>query len=264
MAKHKAPTQVTIASTQEETEFHQLVNRYWKPAAGIAVLAAGGILLSQYLGQQSQEAEYDSWRRLSQEVTFSFGAIQTPSTTVLAGLASDLDDGVAGPWAKALEIGEALRTEEYDTARRALDELEASHPDHPVVTAALYPLPGDEDGTHRTLRQHVEAGIPALEAWEEAHPGLFTNPDLPADAPQVRIKTDHGDLVLGLYSDLAPEHTENFLKHCREGFYDGTKFHRVIRNQLIQGGDPNTREGEPETWGQGGPGYTIEAEIGDL
>jgi peptidyl-prolyl cis-trans isomerase B (cyclophilin B) len=76
------------------------------------------------------------------------------------------------------------------------------------------------------------------------------------------IKTSEGEMVLELYPDVAPKHVENFEKLAKKGFYDGTCFHRVIKGFMIQGGDPNTKdESKKDTWGQGGPGYTINAEF---
>jgi peptidyl-prolyl cis-trans isomerase B (cyclophilin B) len=76
------------------------------------------------------------------------------------------------------------------------------------------------------------------------------------------IKTSEGTLVLEFYPDLAPKHVANFKKLARSGFYDGTCFHRVIPGFMIQGGDPNTKnEAAKDSWGQGGPGYTIKAEF---
>ncbi|HHG83816.1 MAG TPA: peptidylprolyl isomerase [Bacteroidetes bacterium] len=81
----------------------------------------------------------------------------------------------------------------------------------------------------------------------------------PAGA-DVKIITEYGDLYIKLY-DETPKHKENFLKLAEEGFYDGTTFHRVIKDFMIQGGDPNTKEGGTGVAGQGGPGYTIPREI---
>jgi peptidyl-prolyl cis-trans isomerase B (cyclophilin B) len=76
------------------------------------------------------------------------------------------------------------------------------------------------------------------------------------------ITTSEGTLVLEFYPDLAPKHVANFKKLARSGFYDGTCFHRVIPGFMIQGGDPNTKnEAAKDSWGQGGPGYTIKAEF---
>ncbi len=76
------------------------------------------------------------------------------------------------------------------------------------------------------------------------------------------IKTSEGTLVVEFYPDVAPNHVANFKKLARQGFYDGQCFHRVIKGFMIQGGDPNTKDdAKKDMWGQGGPGYTINAEF---
>ncbi|RMH09095.1 MAG: peptidylprolyl isomerase [Nitrospirae bacterium] len=72
-----------------------------------------------------------------------------------------------------------------------------------------------------------------------------------------------GEIVLRFFPDVAPRHVANFLKLAREGFYDGTTFHRVIPGFMIQGGDPNSRNLDRSTHGTGGPGYRLEAEFND-
>lgn len=81
---------------------------------------------------------------------------------------------------------------------------------------------------------------------------------------KVRIETQVGDMVVEFFLDKAPQHVENFVKLAREGFYDGTCFHRVIAGFMVQGGDPNTKGGDKGTWGTGGPGFTIDAEFNDV
>lgn len=76
----------------------------------------------------------------------------------------------------------------------------------------------------------------------------------------VTISTSFGEMKAVLFDDT-PKHKENFLKLVNEGFYNGTTFHRVIKQFMIQGGDPNSKDDNPGNDGQGGPGYTIEAEI---
>lgn len=76
----------------------------------------------------------------------------------------------------------------------------------------------------------------------------------------VIIDTDFGEMYVVLY-DETPLHKENFLKLAKEGFYDSTTFHRVIEGFMIQGGDPNSKDDIPFNDGQGGPGYTIDAEF---
>ena len=75
------------------------------------------------------------------------------------------------------------------------------------------------------------------------------------------IETDYGNIVLRFYEDDAPEHVKNFKKLTKEGFYDGTTFHRVIPDFMIQGGDPNSKDDDRSNDGTGDPGYTVKAEI---
>src|ERR671928_39954 len=70
------------------------------------------------------------------------------------------------------------------------------------------------------------------------------------------MRTNQGDIVLELFDEDAPKTVDNFVKLAGEGFYDGVIFHRVIRDFMIQGGDPTGT-------GTGGPGYTFEDEIND-
>lgn len=78
---------------------------------------------------------------------------------------------------------------------------------------------------------------------------------------KVKIKTSLGDITVRLY-DETPLHRDNFLKLAREGYYDGTLFHRVIKNFMVQGGDPTSRGASPTAHlGAGGPDYTLPAEF---
>ena len=87
------------------------------------------------------------------------------------------------------------------------------------------------------------------------------NKNMKTTTPMVRISTNLGDIVVRLY-DETPEHRDNFLKLAREGYYDSTLFHRVIKDFMIQGGDPDSK-GAPagKQLGSGGPGYTVPAEF---
>lgn len=78
------------------------------------------------------------------------------------------------------------------------------------------------------------------------------------------IETNKGTIKFKFYPDEAPKTVENFIKLANEGFYDGTKFHRVVDGFVIQGGDPNSKDDDPNNDGSGGPGYTIKAEFSDL
>ena len=75
------------------------------------------------------------------------------------------------------------------------------------------------------------------------------------------IETNFGNIKIKLLPEIAPETVRNFVTLATSNFYDGTLFHRVIPNFMIQGGDPNTKESDKSRWGQGGPGYNLKAEF---
>src|SRR6476620_3264383 len=77
----------------------------------------------------------------------------------------------------------------------------------------------------------------------------------------VTIKTKFGDMVAILY-DETPKHKENFIKLAKEHYYDSLLFHRIIDGFMIQGGDPDSKKAPAgQHLGNGGPGYTVEAEF---
>ena len=82
-----------------------------------------------------------------------------------------------------------------------------------------------------------------------------------ASVEQAVIKTSHGEITVAFWSDVAPKTAENFKKLARDGFYNGTAFHRVIRGFMIQGGCPNTKIGATGQPGTGGPGWKVKAEF---
>lgn len=65
------------------------------------------------------------------------------------------------------------------------------------------------------------------------------------------IDTDRGKIKIQLFSDIAPKHVEHFKKLINEGFYNGLAFHRAVPKLLIQGGDPNSKSNDRNTWGMG-------------
>ena len=78
------------------------------------------------------------------------------------------------------------------------------------------------------------------------------------------IKTNEGEMVVEFWTDAAPNTIENFKKLARQGFYDGTIFHRIVKGFMIQGGDPNSKDpAKEDRYGEGGPGYKIKAEFND-
>jgi cyclophilin family peptidyl-prolyl cis-trans isomerase len=82
------------------------------------------------------------------------------------------------------------------------------------------------------------------------------------DTYKVTMQTNKGSIVLELDSKIAPKTVANFVKLAGNGFYDGTKFHRVIPGFMIQGGDPLSKDdSKMNAWGTGGPGYKFDDEI---
>lgn len=78
------------------------------------------------------------------------------------------------------------------------------------------------------------------------------------------IDTDHGEMLIEMWPDVAPKTVENFKKLAGEEFYHGQAFHRIIDGFMIQGGDPLSKDDSAiARWGTGGPGYSIDAEFND-
>lgn len=99
---------------------------------------------------------------------------------------------------------------------------------------------------------------------------FFTDPSKPINIVSasnhtsqetVTLKTSSGDMTFAFWPEVAPKTVENFKKLVREGFYDGTAFHRIIKGFMIQGGCPNSKTGAAGTPGTGGPGYKVKAEF---
>lgn len=84
------------------------------------------------------------------------------------------------------------------------------------------------------------------------------------DDQLVILETNQGEIVLEFFPDDAPNHVANLVDLVESGFYDGILFHRIIPGFMIQAGDPNTIDGDPATWGQGGPDTTVDAEFNTI
>ena len=91
-----------------------------------------------------------------------------------------------------------------------------------------------------------------------------TEQEQPMERQIVVMKTNQGDITIELFNDKSPKTVENFVKLAKEGFYDGTRFHRVIKDFMIQGGDPQSKDVSlAAQWGTGGPGYQFADEFND-
>jgi len=104
---------------------------------------------------------------------------------------------------------------------------------------------------------------------QEATPAASATPSpamTPSPSPAANevavFKTSEGEMVAEFWPEVAPNTVENFKKLARQGFYDGTAFHRIIKGFMAQGGDPLTKDPSKESrWGTGDPGYKIKAEF---
>lgn len=91
-------------------------------------------------------------------------------------------------------------------------------------------------------------------------PAFMSTPAQPTNEVAV-LKTSYGEITLAFWPEVAPKTVENFKKLAREGFYNGTAFHRIIKGFMIQGGCPNTKKGARGMPGTGDPGYKVKAEF---
>lgn len=98
-----------------------------------------------------------------------------------------------------------------------------------------------------------------------------TEPPAPQEKPMsyyenkvVDLNTSKGTITLRFFPQVAPNHVRNFIDLAESGFYNGTRFHRVIPNFMIQGGDPNTKTPDKGTWGMGGSGKRVNAEFNSI
>jgi len=116
-------------------------------------------------------------------------------------------------------------------------------------SSAGEPAQGQEQG--QTQGATEEANQKQLENLAEQFDGAI-------------IKTNLGDITVKFYTKESPITVNNFLNLAKAGFYNGTKFHRVIKDFMIQGGDPNSKDdSNPDSWGRGGPGYQFQDEFND-
>lgn len=109
-------------------------------------------------------------------------------------------------------------------------------------------------------RQKKDAGQAVADTLQQTQETMETIAEMPEE-PVFDIVTSMGTIRIRLYSDT-PKHRDNFVKLATGGYYNGLLFHRVIKDFMIQGGDPLTKDIENQPrFGTGGPGYQIEAEI---
>jgi len=262
--QHAAPTEVRIAAVEEPSALQAFIKSQGK---WLFLLLAGTIafiLVRESMRSESEGDALSSWARVGQDVTMPVGfsaSLDAPSAASLDALARDpaVAGQAAAPWVRLIQA-RATADEGADPSSAA-DMLREEAPDHPLATIPLRLAPGEDPALPGDI---ILFRGERMQAWRDGHADLFQNPAPPENGPRVRIETSKGPLVVALYPDRAPEHVANFLALTEDGSYVGTRFHRVIPGFMVQGGDPNSRDGAPETWGQGGTDRTLAPEESGL
>jgi cyclophilin family peptidyl-prolyl cis-trans isomerase len=153
------------------------------------------------------------------------------------------------PWILALAALLAL-------ASCAPEVLDAEKKDGGAVAAetGAKPEPAKEEPRAEYAKADADPGPLKIEKGPDGKPKTaaenYVEPK--KGDPVVVLKTNYGHIVLSFYKDKAPKHVENFLALAKAGFYDGTRFHRVIPGFMVQGGDPNSKNADRSDDGQGG------------
>jgi cyclophilin family peptidyl-prolyl cis-trans isomerase len=258
--KHKAATEVTVAPLAERSPLEEFVYKHWAKALVLFLAASIAIVLLQRQEEEAAAINDRSWSTLGPAIEFAElpGVESDPDR--LMTVAAGLEGTLAGPWAEALIAPALAKQGDYSEAVEVAQAFRQAHPNHELLRLEV----ADSEGGYRDPLSILEARIAAFEAFRAANPTLFANPEPPSDAPRVALETSLGTIELTLYSDLAPNHAQNFVDRVEQGLYDNNKFHRVIADFMIQSGDPNSIEGEPTTWGSGGGDETQPQEFSEL
>jgi cyclophilin family peptidyl-prolyl cis-trans isomerase len=266
MAEHKSAAEVIIAPRgDEKSGFARWVEKNGTLALVGLILIAAVIVVRSQMAASTEASEKADWASLSSAMNIATPGSTSLTDASLEGLAranTELEGSdVAGAWASyayATSLGLAGK---YEEAAAELARLQDAFPNH-ALNQERYTWADDQN---RTLPEQMRRVYTDQSKWRETYAGTFANEEPPADAPTVTMQTSAGDIVIALYPNLAPEHVSNFLKLAESDYYVGTKFHRVMTNFMIQGGDPLTRDSEnTQDWGTGGPEYTIPHEANSL
>lgn len=118
--------------------------------------------------------------------------------------------------------------------------------------------------TTETATSETATPEPAAAQSETAPQATEEKPMSEYQDKVAEIKTSKGEIHIRFFPDVAPNHVRNFIDLASQGFYNGTKFHRVIPGFMIQGGDPNTKTANVSSWGTGGSGKNVDAEFSSV
>jgi peptidylprolyl isomerase len=167
---------------------------------------------------------------------------------------------VLGIWWAGFKYGFITFNSQNDEAAKQAAAAVAQLPGAPVAPQVDQGSQQQVDGgQHVTIAQTSEAQAPDAPAAPSQTPPQAQDVQKVMNAT---IHTSKGDISIEFFDKDAPNTVANFIKLAKSGFYDGTKFHRVIKGFMIQGGDPLTKDDSMQArWGTGGPGYQFADEI---
>lgn len=252
MAKHKAATEITIVQ-EERSAFADFVDQYKWHGMGLLVAVSAGILWMQQRASAEVEAQRGDWAALYE------AGQEEDAAAALGDVATSVAQPRVGAWAKVQQAFALANDGQYSEAEQALAQAGDAEP----LLASLQ-LPLGEDGQGITLRDLAMDRLKKESAWAAENPYVFENPDLPDGAPTVDLVTSLGTITIGLYMKEAPLHCKNFIEAAETGAFTGTKFHRITTGGFIQGGDPNSRNDDPDSWGLGGDREQVKKEDSGL
>jgi peptidyl-prolyl cis-trans isomerase B (cyclophilin B) len=121
-----------------------------------------------------------------------------------------------------------------------------------------------QNDTSLTATSSAETSAPPADAPEPATKAKENRPMTDYKDKVAELHTSAGEIDIRFFPDVAPNHVKNFIDLAQKGFYNGTKFHRIIPGFMIQGGDPNTKAGDTSSWGIGGSGKNVSAEFNTI
>lgn len=259
MAEHKTAAEVTVVAHEEQSAFAAFVERHWMKAAIVALIGTVAILGTQYKASEDAAAVQANWDTLMACVDDTGGGIPTGDTAAIEAVLPSIAGTDAEAWGLFYLAASHRSENQYTEAVAVLGRLKDGHPKHPLVADMRTFGASDTPMSRVAYLTNVYA---SESEWRTKSPGLFANPEPAATAPRARIQTDHGDILVALDAERAPKHVENFTKLVNEGFYNGMKVHRSSFGQVMETGDPTTKDAEslPITWGQKGADENVEKE----
>jgi peptidyl-prolyl cis-trans isomerase B (cyclophilin B) len=260
-----------IPDEEEKTLLERVLAYKFHIGFGILVVVLVALALAIYNGMKGAKDE-EAWFR-SKDLRQTVGDAlladrfppQDPSKSpqkmkedALREIESTIDEyqGTSvHPWLLFMQARLYHGLDRLQEAQKTLLTLQQEYPKHPFTNPDYF-LKGD-----RPLSKVEADAVSARIAFEDKVGKPFSWRPKPHEGLSVTLKVkDFGDIKLGFFPDVAPLHVANFVKLARDGYFNGTTFHRIT-DFCIQGGDPNSKDDDPKNDGLGGPGWTVKKEI---